>query len=93
MESNLGVECPRLVKKLEELLSDNSDLTQDPEALVYALAQVIQTKLEKSELAPEEKGATISNLNSAFKELFKEDIALYHERLRYLVEQKNSTLH
>jgi hypothetical protein len=90
---NLTDEAPLIVDALNEFLDSRPDLLEMSEALIYGLAQVMQDKVEASGLKDEERGCAVSNIMSALKELNRNELVLYYERLRLLVEQKSSTTH
>lgn len=93
MSYDFASECPELVKKLHDFLQTEPGFQENDEAVIYVLAQVFNDKLKAADISEQDKGAILSTVYSALKDSFKEESAIYLERLKVLVEQKASTVH
>ncbi len=84
---------PEIMEEVARFINLNPNMKDKDEAVIYALAQLLHDKLEELVLDAEDKGCIVSNLINNFAEFNREELALYHEHLRYLVEAKHSTVH
>jgi hypothetical protein len=85
--------CPAMIQELENFIDLHPGFKGKPEATVYALAQLLNDRVEVMELDGVEKGAIIHAVVAGFIEMNEQELALYQEYRRTLVEQKASTKH
>lgn len=89
----LDKECPGMVEALDNFL-DTSDVFKDKEeALVYALAQVVSVRIGMLPLQDQDKGAIVSTILSGFIELCGQELAVFNELRKAVLEQKAGTVH
>lgn len=85
--------CPKLTKEIKTFIQLHPDMKDKAELVIYAAAQVVHELLSELDDSEVFKGAIASDVLVSFRELNRENLALYHQQAEAIREQKDSTLH
>lgn len=88
--SELDVQASAMMAELDAFINLKLD---NNVALVYALAQLANDRLQTIEEPPEGKGGIVSDIISSFGEFNKEHLALYQLVRSSMMEVQDSTVH
>lgn len=92
-QEELETLCPGLVEEIQMFVESNPNHEGNEEASIYALAQVIQNKLDNIELDPADKGFVITILINGLIHFNQEALALHKQRVLERLEGMSSTKH
>lgn len=94
LQSIIEVEAPSILNELNKFIDLNKlKMGTKEECLIYALAQLLQDKLEQMDGTPEYKGGTALNIIESLQTLNDFNIQFYKKYLDCLAKQKTSTIH
>lgn len=90
-DSDFQKEAISLAKAVN--ISLNLQGAKDTEALFYALAQVLHDRINSADLTQERKGEVLSGILAALIQYNREELAVYNETIRNMMNEKPATIH
>lgn len=82
-----------MVEELDKFIDEHPAFKDKEEALVYALAQVISVRIGMLPMEDQDKGAIVSTILSGFIDLCGQELAVFNELRKVVLEQKAGTVH
>ena len=90
-QDELDEVAPLIVEALELFISE--EIKQPNELVAYALAELLNKKINELDLEPEMKGGVISAIISGLVDMNEETLAIHNEWFKTLLDKKASTVH
>jgi hypothetical protein len=91
MKRDFEIERGQLFGLLKNWLNLNADV--ESAAAIYAIAGVLQDRLDRIDLTEEQKGGILEDLFRGFREDNKAEIALFLDLKKYMDDGKHCTKH